>query len=37
MKKETSLRQLLFDYNISEDDIKFETLLKDIMRKVKHN
>lgn len=37
IKKETSLRQLLFDFNINEDDIKFETLLKDIMRKVKNN
>lgn len=31
--KETSLRQFLFQYNIGEDDIKFETLVKDFKRK----
>lgn len=33
--KETSLKQFLFQYNIDEDDIKFETLLKDFKRKSK--
>jgi hypothetical protein len=28
--KETSLKQFCFNYNLSEDDIKFETLLKDL-------
>ncbi|WP_417365939.1 hypothetical protein [Flavobacterium beibuense] len=30
--KEKALRQFLFEYNIVEDDIKFETLVKDINR-----
>lgn len=30
--KEKSLKQLLFYYNISEEDIKFETLVKDLRR-----
>jgi hypothetical protein len=33
--KETSLKQFLFNYNMSEDDIKFETLLKDLRRNLK--
>lgn len=33
--KEASLKQFLFQYNIDEDDIKFETLLKDFKRKSK--
>jgi hypothetical protein len=33
--KDESLRQFLFSYNISEDDIKFETLKKDIGRNLK--
>lgn len=32
LKKESALRQFLFHYNISEDDIKFETLVKDLQR-----
>lgn len=30
--KETSLRNFIFEYNITEDDIKFETLVRDIRR-----
>ena len=30
--KETSLKQFMFNYNLSEDDVKFETLVKDIKR-----
>lgn len=33
--KETSLKLFLFQYNIGEDDIKFETLVKDFRRKSK--
>ena len=33
--REVSLKQFLFQYNIEEDDIKFETLLKDFKRKSK--
>jgi hypothetical protein len=33
--KETSLKQFCFNYNLSEDDIKFETLLKDLRRNIK--
>lgn len=33
--KETSLKQFLFNYNMSEDDIKFETLVKDLRRNIK--
>jgi len=29
---ERSLKQFLFNYNLSEDDIKFETLVKDLRR-----
>jgi hypothetical protein len=35
IKKETSLKQFCFNYNLSEDDIKFETLLKDLRRNIK--
>lgn len=34
MPKREAIRQFIFHYNISEDDIKFETLLKDIVRNV---
>lgn len=30
--KETSLKNFMFEYNITEDDIKLETLIKDIQR-----
>lgn len=30
--KESSLKSFMFEYNITEDDIKFETLIKDIQR-----
>lgn len=33
--KETSLKQFLFLYNLNEDDIKFETLVKDLRRNIK--
>lgn len=33
--KETSLKQFLFLYNMNEDDIKFETLVKDLRRNLK--
>lgn len=33
--KETSLKQFLFIYNLDEDDIKFETLVKDLTRNLK--
>lgn len=33
--KETSLKQFLFNYNLDEDDIKFETLVKDLTRNLK--
>jgi len=33
--KETSLKQFLFNYNLEEDDIKFETLVKDLSRNLK--
>lgn len=33
--KETSLKQFLFNYNLNEDDIKFETLVKDLTRNLK--
>jgi len=32
IRKETALKQFLSDYNITEEDIKFETLVKDILR-----
>lgn len=32
VEKNTALRQFILCYNITEDDIKFETLLKDIVR-----
>lgn len=32
IEKNTALRQFILCYNITEDDIKFETLLKDIVR-----
>jgi hypothetical protein len=35
--KETSLKLFLFQYNIDEDDIKFETLVKDFKRKNNKN
>jgi hypothetical protein len=34
--KDKSLRQFLFSYNIDEDDIKFETLKKDLGRNLKN-
>lgn len=33
--KETSLKQFLLNYNLEEDDIKFETLVKDLRRNLK--
>lgn len=33
--KETSLKQFLHSYNLCEDDIKFETLVKDLRRNLK--
>jgi hypothetical protein len=33
--KETSLKQFLLNYNLNEDDIKFETLVKDLTRNLK--
>jgi hypothetical protein len=33
--KESSLRQFIFKYNLDEDEIKFETLLKDLGRNLK--
>ena len=33
--KENSLRQFIYKYNLDEDEIKFETLLKDLVRNLK--
>jgi len=33
--KESSLRQFIYKYNLGEDEIKFETLLKDLVRNLK--
>nr|WP_315245131.1 hypothetical protein [uncultured Flavobacterium sp.] len=33
--KENSLRQFIYNYNLDEDDVKFETLLKDLVRNLK--